>query len=616
MSWFSLLHFAHPGLLLLGAAAPALILAYLQRNPLKRTVVSSIIILKRIPKAPALKRRMKLPLRFFLELLALLLLTGAAAMPFLNDRGEHVAILIDNSLSMRAASGDKGSRFDDALSSTDDWLVEQDRSNSYTVFVPAPTLTLIGSGDLNREAARRVVRGIKAGFSSDSLGGAVSELLSQRKYERVFVVSDQDAERDEGDSIVETRRVGRSASNAYIANLRSERSRLQEEMTVTASIGFSGPQATEIRARLSAISGTSERELSSTKARIEDGKITEVTFNVPIPELGTLYHARITADDDVLPEDNEGWISPDSRSGSEVLLVGVPDPDLRGLARIRGIHVTQLTPYAYTRLSDQDLRKYSSLIFYQVAPRIVPKISSVLILPPNENPLFPVRVDVSAPSISSWKAEHPITTYLNVPVLKPKVAQIFEPVPWAQAVLNAEQGALIIAGESQGVRFAGVGFEILPFEGSDTPGPSVLLLNLLQWLSGGGELSATKLTGSALKVDSGRISKVIDPRGEVKELAGGSSLYTFDQPGIYVIQSAERTFLPVNPFHADESSTFETHYFRVPVASSVQSVTGGETPFWPKLLLAVIAVLFLDLFLVLLAPVFRRGELQHAKEVS
>ena len=113
------LSFLTPFWLLSLCAVPLLILAYLKRQQSKRYVVSSVLVLRTLSRKVSPKKRFLPPLRFFLELLALLCLTIAAAQPFLDLQGEKIAVLLDNSLSMKAQanSGSAQTRFEVARDS-------------------------------------------------------------------------------------------------------------------------------------------------------------------------------------------------------------------------------------------------------------------------------------------------------------------------------------------------------------------------------------------------------------------------------------------------------------------------------------------------------------------
>ena len=63
------LSFGIPALLGLFFAAPLIILAYLNRSPRKEKLVSSLLLLRQLPKAPVIRQKIKIPPLFFLELL-------------------------------------------------------------------------------------------------------------------------------------------------------------------------------------------------------------------------------------------------------------------------------------------------------------------------------------------------------------------------------------------------------------------------------------------------------------------------------------------------------------------------------------------------------------------
>lgn len=101
MNLFSGITFLNLGLLL-GLLPPILILAYLFQQKFKHQKVSSVIVLKTLPRRTALLTNIKLPLRFFLEFLALIAIVLAIAMPVIIDRSDSGAIVLDNTLSMQA----------------------------------------------------------------------------------------------------------------------------------------------------------------------------------------------------------------------------------------------------------------------------------------------------------------------------------------------------------------------------------------------------------------------------------------------------------------------------------------------------------------------------------
>ena len=644
MGLLGALQFTNFALLGAAALAPLLILAYLKRTPLRRSVVSSLMVLKQLTQRRPQRRRVKLPLRFFLELLALLLLALAAAGPMLRSDGEHVALVIDNSLSMRAldrAAAGKKTRFDEATEAAADFLAGRSRADTYTVYVTSPKLQRVGEERVSWSEARETVRNLKPTFTSDSVQVAAGELLENGVFDRLQIFADYDAEYLEGKSgagafqhttKLEVHRVGSAAPNVYLANLRSERSASRPDgIDLLASIGFSGAHPADIQVSLNEIRRGGEEALVSTQTvKAQPERTVDAIFTVPTPRSAdTAYHVRLRVEagpagseaEDALAEDNEGWIAPEAKRGAAFLLVN-PESDQRaalGLDTLRGVTLRVVRPEEYGALTAADLGSYSLVMFYRSAPAFAPKVPTLLLLPPAENALFPVQREVSSPSVSSWVNEHPITAYLRALLIQPAAAQIFSVPAWAQPIINVEQGCIVAAGESQGVRFAASGVELLPFEGASSPVSSVLLLNLISWLTGGADLSQAMLAGSTMRLEAGRRWSVTDPAGRGSEFVPSGQephIYTFENPGIYRVRSADqsgRTLsdeqVEVNIFNPDESSTFTLRTLRVPRSVSADAAMLPEqSAWWPRILAAALALLLCDLLLQSIRPVARGAD--------
>src|SRR5262245_8050711 len=106
---------AYPLALLALASLPALAAIYILRNRFRRRQVSSLMLWRfRIQSKEGGSRvhRLQLPLLFFLELLALILLVTAAAAPHwkLPQAARPLIVVLDDSFSMRAVSGKSSAR--------------------------------------------------------------------------------------------------------------------------------------------------------------------------------------------------------------------------------------------------------------------------------------------------------------------------------------------------------------------------------------------------------------------------------------------------------------------------------------------------------------------------
>jgi len=176
---FSAIELASPAVLLAAAFAPLLIFAYLRRQSRRWQTVSSVLILERLPLRRTLRRRFKPPLRFFVEFAALLALVLAAAGPSCKRQGERVAVLLDNSLSMRAKSIEgevESSRFEEAKRAVKKWTALQSGRSKYSLFAAAPKLRAVGQEDLDRSGLLAALDQAESSITADTLEGAVKEL--------------------------------------------------------------------------------------------------------------------------------------------------------------------------------------------------------------------------------------------------------------------------------------------------------------------------------------------------------------------------------------------------------------------------------------------------------
>ena len=639
-SLISGIQFATPlGLLALGAV-PLLVLAYLRRKVLAKRVVSSVLILSSLSRKRVLKSGFKPPWRFYLELACLLLLAVAAAGPQLLEQKENIAVVIDTSLSMRAVSG-QGSisetRLTEARNALSNWLQNKKEKADYTLFTSSPRLKQIGKAAASDAELERMLKEVTASFSSDSLDASVSELLQRGEYSQVLTVTDrpvlyQTAEsHDIGSgkmSEAEVITVGQRLANAYLADIRlipPDISSGREKASVL--LGFSGTGEVDASVEFSRLRGSSSEVTSSgpqrtSTIRLIAGKLSEVVFELPESKTEEQnYRFNIVrvgsggAQKDALLEDNVGYLSVEHSGGAKVLLVTSRDTsDALGLERISALEVHSLKPQGYSVLEESELAQYALIIFDQCAAERIPKRPTLLIIPPSENSLFPAGGEFSGGKVSSWLPEHPITSYLRFDLLKPERGIIFAVPSWAQGVINVEKGALVTAGESQGIRFAGVGIEILPFGGAETPAVSILTLNIFNWLMGSVEFSDTLLTGASISLDGAKRWMIQEPDGHSRqeEVKKGEKLdYILEKAGMYIFsastlknpmfpmeqQSVEKPRkITVNSFFPGESATAAPASLIIPRRLAVdRQQSKSPEPLWPILAAIVMLLLLFDI---------------------
>ena len=631
---FSSLFFSNLfGLSLLGAL-PFLALAYLKKNPKNAVTVSTLLILEKLSRQRTLKRRrVKLPLRFFLELLALLLLALAVASPMSKPEAEHVAVILDSSLSMQATeSNTKATRFNLAVEKIRQWLSIQSIDTEYTLFSSAPNLEQRGKARLKSRELEQELGSILASNSSDSLGASVDELARSGKYNRVLVVSDKEFQAinpttelfstlgKEVTSITAIT-VGSQTDNLYFSSVSVERApELSSQRKLTATVAFSGQG--EVSFRVLAKGSKSSVAFAQTNITLKSDSST--TIEIPIPLENASENSFLLSLDGItqanknsISVDDIAWASIERASSSKILLVSptLPlDSDL-GLESLLGFGVTRISEADFESYSKEDLENYSLVVVHKSK---FPKILSrpvFGIVPTDGAEAFSFAGVSENPLVTSWSENHPVMSYLKVPLLKPVQSIVFTPSFWLQQLVSAEDGPVVLAGETKGVRALISGFELLPFEGRKTPVVSIFTLNSFNWLLGGQELVTDALTGTSLK-QSGESTWIVQtPLGEVETYEGSTSVDTFiplKQAGIYQITtvssdaskniSRKTSSFAVNTFYPTESSTHQQAVLSAP-AQIVHERPREESAsaHWRMLVFAAMVILIIESILLLVS---------------
>ena len=617
------------GAFLLLAALPLLILAYLRKKSQRKTVVSSLIIFRALQKRTVRKRRFKPPLRFFLELAALLLLAAAAAQLEFDRRGMRTAIVVDTTLSMRAreTEGGKQTRIEKALALAEDWLAKHGEG-LFSLYTSSPQLRLVGEELTSAADVRGLLQKIKPTLGSDTLETSVIQLAESGKFERLIVVSDRSAEwsdspeykagseETEWAEVVDLH-VGHPVANAFLRDFKFVPPAIDSATPgLIASIGFAGLTPVDISLRLTASSPPAGQaiEIGRRTARIYPSEMTPVRFDLPTESSAfSLFRADLSIENspgqegkNSISEDDSAWLNRGSGVSAALAVISpdLTDSSVFGFSAMSALAVESKTPADYAQLSAADLEKFALLVFHKSAPAEFPRQPAAFILPPVENKLFPVRSEVIAPQVSSWLSSHPITSYLRIPLLKPGAAALLDLPDWAECVLNSEEGCMVAAGEVRGVRYAAVGFEVLPFEGTKTPAPSVLVLNLLNWLSGGKEFRSGLLTGTNLRLEPGDSWSIIDPQQNVRTVEtknGKPAFVPLEQAGPYRItaeRAGEPRLLAVNTFYPDESATTSNNPYRLYRHIRRTGVPQDTIrPLWPVLTALALAFLLFEFLL-------------------
>ena len=598
---FDVFSLTNPLALGLVALAPSLVLAYLRKQKKAASTVPSIFLLKKLSKKKIVRKKFKPPLNFWFELLALLLLGLAACLPLLSEKEENVAILFDTSQSMKADN-----TLGEAKDKLREWFSIQPSSRKYYIYTSAPKLTRLNENPINKSSAIRISENIEAISSSHSYEGNVIELASDDNIAELVLVTDKAISK--GDSISENTRVSILSTSAKKANI-AIRALTKEGNSLRADISLYAPLAQKVDVSFfeHKTLGTKERFLGKKTIRVDPLQTTSAKFKLNSSR-AVGYSVKIETPDNTqnaLLEDDTAFISAQVSAKNKIALIG-SNKSYLGLRSIPRLSVELLSLESFEKLSEARIKDYTLLIFYKTAPSSAPKTSSLLVLPPDRNQLFSASAPIDDPKISSWSEHHSILTYLKVPLLKISQAKLFDVPLWAESIVNSQKGSLLIAGESEKIRFAATGFEIFPFESRRTPTLSVLTLNLFNWLQKTGFTPSAK-THSSKKLE-GPATWVTSYKKEVQTLdveENSPYIYDFKKSGLYSFTSVKGNtketitknteIIAVNSIFPEESDTFTSPEIELPLnIPKKESEKTNSLPLWPLLCLAALAFLVIE----------------------
>ena len=205
--------------------------------------------------------------------------------------------------------------------------------------------------------------------------------------------------------------------------------------------------------------------------------------------------------------------------------------------RFPGVTVATKSPDAFT---PADLNNIDLAIFEFAAPKELPTVNSMLVMPPAGDPVFGFDSASVAPvQITRWSPIDPLTDAVNFRLLNIREGEVFGTHPWMESVVDGAGGSLLLRGERQGHRFVATGFNPFPYLGKRNLPMSIVTLNVLGYLAGVGANSGGFRTGAAVagsrRSSRGRaaVGKRRAPRNPARFSAdvGAQGIYKLIGPG-------------------------------------------------------------------------------------
>lgn len=612
-----------PAALALAILAVPIIALYMLRLRRREQIVSSTLlwrelVLDRAANAPW--QRLRRNLLLLLQLLILAALVFALMRPVMQSAGPiegNVIVILDASASMSATDGTSGgSRFDDALAEVST-LVGALGSNDQ--------MTLIAAGRSPRIMAAATNDGVLLHNSLEALAPesgaadwpaafALASGLAQGATDpRVVIISDGDL--PEGlpplPGEVTFIPIGQSGDNLGISAI-GLRPR-GEDLSAFVSVTNYGPNLAQARVSLY----LDDTLFDARELEVESGNTEAISW--PLPATAEIVEARLEAlagSTDNLPLDDRAWQLRDE-TGRQIRYHSGGNLFLEQFFSV-------LPGYEFARMTGSDEREDGApsitggfSVFDGISlPEALPS-GNILIVNPqaDDNNMIPsgfAQTGVFTQTQAIRQVDSPLlrdVDWRNVHIAHALQVN----APGLEPLIEAEGGALLLAGEVDGRRIV-----IIPFDlrQSDLPlqiAFPILMANITAWLSperamiSGGVLEPN--TAIQLLPDERAVSiTVTSPDGEVWEQEVSNDLTPIrfdagDRTGVYTVSARDETgesiresHFVVNFIDADESRIQPQHSIFIGQAevSSRASQNAGQRELWPWLLWAGVLLLMLE----------------------
>ena len=516
--------------------------AYKKMGQAQRVVVGTSFYLRKLSGIASHRRRFVPPLRFVIELLALLLLVFAAAGVVFKQETRTVLVILDDSRSMGAIQ-DGATLLERAVEGIEQEISAADSRTAFSLITTSLPQALVSAKDI--DSRLRQVRPLDV---EDKLEVLIPGLVAG--YDEVSVYSD--------------RKLTGTPSSVRLAQLSAPNvpnvgiiALSQIDNACRLTINRSGPLGTSsIKVAM--------RRLKNGKW--DDGVVQSVkvvdTTEVVFSDIGSdplEFAIRVPPVEDSINADNKAWLVPS---------------DLK-LFRLHGDiskEEFQVEGYKFVPASSS-ASGVSNDIFYKVDGESAG--NALYILPPS---LVASNAAVKREAMSRWQSESPLLKYLfsadiaELPYLPLTVSSSFE-------VVAAGAGGGVLAVSDSDRRTVVSGLDLLPFD-SKNVARSIITLNILEWLSSKG---VAKVNGAVFQ----SAQKFLSLAGESQDYPINSGLYRVEESGKEVLRA-------VNLYSAVESRVgVEAEITKSSISSASSEIGGMEL--WRYLVYLVLALALGDL---------------------
>ncbi len=632
-------------LALIGALlAIPIILLYMLRLRRREVLVSSTFLWQRLVQdneANTPWQRLRRNLLLLLQLLILAALVIALARPFITVPAVstgRIVLLLDASASMNAMDVDNATRFEAAKGEALNIVNTMGANDSMTIIRVADVPEVIAPSTSDRLALVNAINNVQPSRSSADWSSALTLALGSAGTSPDFnlvIISDgglgDPARLPEVPGEVSYVAVGQSSDNMAISALATRALPGQNPQLFTQLTNYGGQDAEVV------FSLTVDGTLFTSQFYTVPANDNLALVSEQLPPGFEVVEARLTLPTgstvpDYLNEDNTAWAVSDTGGTRRAVLMTESNlfveqvlRSLSGIEAFRGDLARGLPT-----------QPFDLYILDGWLPNPLPSGDLLIINPPRSTSLFTVGMESLNTGDIQVRRDDPRTNFVDFDNVSVLAYQQVTNSAWADVLISAAEGPLLLAGDIDGRQVAVLTFDI---HNSDLPLQitwPILMANLLDWFSPQGVIASTNAlnVGDTLVLRpplTAEMIQITQPDGTIREIPidRQSIIYAeTEQTGVYTLEvledgdSQHRQVFTVNLFDPGESDI--TPQPTITLGSvTITSDEGdemGQLELWPIIALLALLILLIEWYVyhrrlqtpTLLRPTMPRRTLRSA----
>ena len=608
--------FLTPAFLLLGLLAIPIILLYMLRLRRRELLVSSTLLwqkLMRDREANAPWQKLRRNLLLFLQLLILAALVFALARPFIpipSLASGNTVVLLDASASMQA-NDDEPTRFAAAKAETNQIINDLSGNSQMTLIKVGQNATVLTPATNDKRALRQALANAQADPAGADWQAAFAlasgAVQGSTDNGRILIISDGGLPSDLPPLPTEAIYVpiGNSDTNLDISALATRPTENGIQLFASVTNHSNSEQQTLLSLTLD------NTLFDSRRVTISANSTANATWDLP-DGTQTIQAQLSEQSNDHLPLDDTAWAVHEGGVSNRVLLVTEGNRFLEQVYGVLpGVEAFKAPPDNDLITDEAGNPQFDLYVFDGVPlPDPLPATDMLIINPPinTDTDLLTVR-GIFSDTTAVRLADSPLLQFVdwrevNIREAKEIIA------PWADPLVQAEAGALLLTGEQNGHRIA-----ILPFSLNDSDLPlqiafPILMANITSWLNPGRAFDApTGLQpGDPVSIVAGAGTTAVlvnKPDGTIWQMEVSEAPVFFtetDQPGLYSVTLRDANgdrpagSFAVNLFNPAESTIAPAVSISIG-QTTVETETEadiGQREFWPWLLIIALIILLIE----------------------